>query len=319
LPFNEKFKKFLGIKTKEELEETKTPKEKFIEFIKSLLWAAVAAFFIITFIAQNTRIPTGSMESTILVGDFVIVNKFIFGSTSPRYIPFTEIKLPYFRLPAIRKPRPKDVVVFEYPGDQDELYPGESQRPGSIPRGTNYVKRLVGMPGDIIFIKDKVLFVNGKEFFRPPCVQYLSPVPQPVGMVEPDMFPPGKQWNRDNYGPLRVPRKGDMIRLTVDNIKEWEIIIDREYGKRVVDIKNSTVTIEGQPVASYTLKKNYYFMMGDNRDVSADSRFWGFVPDDMIVGTGFITLFSWDRDIPFSEFGKLIGSIRPERTLKLIH
>jgi len=319
LSFKELLKKLAGIKNQEEIEKEKTPKEKFKEFIKSLLWAAVAAFFIITFIVQNTRIPTPSMEGTILVGDFVLVNKFIYGSTSPRYIPFTEVQLPYFQLPAIRDPRPKDVVVFEYPGDQDELYSGESGRPNSMPRGTNYVKRLVGMPGDVIQVKDKVVFVNGKEFFRPPCIQYLSPVPQPAAIVEPDISPAGKQWNRDNYGPIKVPKKGDVINLTLENIKEWEIIIDREYGKRVVDIKNSAITIEGKPVTSYTIKKNYYFMMGDNRDESADSRFWGFVPRDMVVGQAFITLFSWDREIPFSEIFNLIGSIRPDRVLKLIH
>ena len=79
------------------------------------------------------------------------------------------------------------------------------------------------------------------------------------------------------------------------------------------------VTINGQPVSSYTFKKDYYFMMGDNRDDSLDSRFWGFVPEDLIVGEAFITLFSWDREIPFSQLFKLLGSIRLERVLKLLH
>lgn len=319
MTFKERLKKFAGIKTLEELNKVQTPKEKFIEFIKSLLFAGVAAFFIITFVIQNTRIPTPSMEGTILVGDFVIVNKFIFGSTSPRYIPFTETQLPFFQLPAIRDPRPKDIVVFEYPGDADELYAGESKREGSMIRGTNYVKRLIGMPGDVIEVKDKVVFVNGREFFRPPFIQYLSPVPQPSYMVERDIFPPGKQWNRDNYGPLKVPKKGDVIQLTPENVQEWKIIIDREFGKHVVDIQNSQVTIEDKPVTSYTIKKDYYFMMGDNRDASADSRFWGFVPRDLVVGEAFITLFSWDREIPFSEIFKLIGSIRLDRVLRILN
>jgi len=319
LSFKVGFKRFIGIKLDEEEAEEKNGFDKLKEFMESLFFAAIAAAFIITFFVQNTRIPTGSMEGTILVGDFVLVNKFIYGSSSPRYIPFTEIQLPYFQLPAFRNPRPKDIVVFEYPGDQDELYAGESKRPGSIERGTNYVKRLIGMPGDKVEIKNKVVFVNGKEFFRPPHIQYLSPVPEKEGYGDPRVFPSDRQWNADNYGPIRIPKKGDVITLNASNINEWAMIIDREYGKRVVEVRDSVITIEGRPVKNYTLQKDYYFMMGDNRDDSMDSRYWGFVPRDNIVGEAFITLFSWDRDIPFTEFFKLIGSIRLERVLKLLN
>src|SRR4030042_326664 len=112
----------------------KTPQQKFWEFIKNLFFAAVAAFLIKTFFIETSRVPTGSMERTILVGDFLFVNKFIYGSSSPRNIPFTNIELPYFQLPAIREPEPKDIVVFEYPGDRDELKPREI---------SNYVKRCI--------------------------------------------------------------------------------------------------------------------------------------------------------------------------------
>lgn len=311
MSFKDSLKRFVGIKTEEELKKVKTPKEKTKEFFESLLFAGIAAFFIITFVIQNTRIPTGSMEGTILVGDFVLVNKFIFGSSSPKYIPFTEVEIPYFRLPAIREPRRKDIVVFEYPGDRDQLVPNEL--------GVNYVKRCIGLPGDTVQIINKVVFVNGKEFWIPPHIKYLNPYAKPKEYVEPRIFPKGMPWNEDNYGPLIVPKKGYRIRLTPDNVEQWRTIIDREYGKRVVDIEGNVVTIEGMPVTYYTLKKDYYFMMGDNRDDSLDSRFWGFVSRDMIVGEAFITLFSWDRDIPFSQFIKLIGSIRPERILKLLH
>jgi len=107
LSFKDGLRKFLGIKTEEELHRKKTFGEKVKEFIESLFFAAIAALFIITFIIQNTRIPTGSMEDTILVGDFVLVNKFIYGASSPRYIPFTEIELPFFQLPAFKNQRLK--------------------------------------------------------------------------------------------------------------------------------------------------------------------------------------------------------------------
>jgi signal peptidase I len=314
LSFQEKLKKIFK---KKEKKEPQTPAEKFKEFIKQLFYAAIAAFFIITFIIQNTRIPTGSMEDTILVGDFVLVNKFIYGSSSPRYIPFTEISLPYFTLPAIKDPKPTDIVVFEYPGDRDQLEPTE--------KGVNYVKRCIGTPGDTVEIRDKVVFVNGKEFWRPPYIKYYRGMigshlrPLPKGYAEPRIFPRGMPWNEDNYGPLVVPKKGMTIPINIYNIEQWRTTIDREYGKRVVEIRGNVVYIDDQPVSSYTFKKDYYFMMGDNRDDSLDSRFWGFVPRDAVVGEAFIVLFSWDRDIPFSEFFKLLASVRTDRILKLIH
>lgn len=311
MSFKSGLRKFLGIKTEEELKRKKTFPEKVKEFIESLFFALIAALFIITFIIQNTRIPTGSMEDTILVGDFVLVNKFIFGASSPRYIPFTEIALPYFQLPALKEPKAKDIVVFEYPGDRDQLV--------ADPVAVNYVKRCIGTPGDTIQIINKVIFVNSKEFWIPSHIKYLNPYVKPKEYIEPRIFPKGMPWNEDNYGPLIVPKKGYTIRLNIDNVEQWRTIIDREYGKRVVNIKGNLVTIEDVPVTKYTFKKDYYFMMGDNRDDSLDSRFWGFVSRDMVVGEAFITLLSWDRSIPFSDLFRLLGSIRPDRILKLLH
>lgn len=311
MSFKSGLKKFLGIKSKEEINKPKTPKEKTKEFFEQLFFAVIAAFLIITFVIQNTRIPTGSMEDTILVGDFVLVNKFIYGSSSPKYLPFTNVEIPHFRFPALKDPHRGDIVVFEFPGDRDVLYPTE--------RGVNYVKRCIGTPGDTILIVNKVVYVNGKEAWIPPHIKYLTPYAKPKGVVEPRIFPRGMQWNEDNYGPLVVPYKGYKINLNPDNVEQWEILIDREYGKRVVDVKNNVVTIEGIPVSTYTFKKDYYFMMGDNRDDSLDSRFWGFVARDMVVGQAFITLFSWDREIPFSDLFRLLGSIRLDRVLLLLH
>ena len=311
-----KSNKFLFWKKKER-KKPETFAEKIIEFFRQLFWAAIAAFFIITFIVQNTRIPTGSMQDTILVGDFVLVNKFIFGSSSPKYIPFTEIEIPFFRLPAFKDPKPKDIVVFEFPGDKDQLFASE--------RGVNYVKRCIGTPGDTIEVRDKVVFVNGKEFWRPPFIKYykgrygsfLKPIPK--GIAESRIFPKGMPWNEDNYGPLVIPRKGSTIPLNKYNVEQWRTIINREFGEIVVELKNDVVMIKGTPVSSYTFKKDYYFMMGDNRDDSLDSRFLGVVSRDMIVGEAFIILFYWDRDIPFAQLNKLFSSIRTDRILLLLH
>lgn len=311
MSFKKAIRRFFGIQTEEERNRIRTPKEKVIEFFEGLLYAAIAALIIITFIGQNTRIPTGSMEDTILVGDFVIVNKFIYGSSSPRYIPFTEIALPYFTLPAIREPEHGDIVVFEYPGDRDQLVPDELN--------VNYVKRCIGLPGDTVQIIDKVVFVNGKEAWIPPYIKYLAPFTLQKDKINPRIFPKGKPWNEDQYGPLVIPKKGMTIELSASNVEEWRTVIDREYGYRTVTINQNKVYIEGKEVNSYTFKKDYYFMMGDNRDDSMDSRYWGLVPRDLVVGQAFLVLFSWDRNIPFSNLFKLLASVRLDRVLKLIN
>lgn len=310
MSFKDSLKKFVGIKTEEELHRVRTPKEKAKNFIETLLFAFIGAMLIKTFLIESSRIPTGSMESTILVGDFVLVNKVIYGSSTPRNIPFTDIALPFWTLPSFREPERKDVVVFEYPGDRDEL---------AHPRIMSYVKRLIGLPGDTVEIRDKVVFVNGKEFWRPPHIQYLNDYPRPKGMAEPRIFPAGMPWNEDNYGPLVVPKKGDVIPLTVQNVRQWSTLIDREHEKRVVSVSGNQVLIDGKPVSSYTIQKNYYFMMGDNRDNSLDSRFWGFVPRDKVIGQALIIYWSWDPEIPFSDFFSLLGSVRLNRIAKLIH
>lgn len=311
MSFKKALKRFIGIKDPEELKVEKSTKQKIVEFFESLFYALLAALFIITFFFQNTRIPTGSMEGTILVGDFVIVNKFIYGASSPRYVPFTEIKLPYFTLPGFKEPKRYDIVVFEYPGDRDELVPKELN--------VQYVKRCYGLPGDTLEIRDKVIFINGEQAWIPPNIQYLMPVPVPKGQADPQIFPLGSQWNRDNYGPLYIPKKGDKIKLTPQNALGWKTIIDREHGERVVSVIGDKVTIKGVEVTEYEFQKDYYFMIGDNRDDSADSRFWGLVPRDLIVGEALIVIWSWDREIPLTSPFKLIGSSRLDRALKLLH
>lgn len=290
-------------------QEDKTQLQKFVEFIKNLLFAAIAALLIKTFFIETSRVPTGSMEKTIMVGDFLFVNKFIYGASSPRNIPFTDITLPYFQLPAIREPKKGDIVVFEYPGDRDAMY---------SPVYMNYVKRCIAEPGDIIEIRDKVVFINNKQNHIPKHIQYLSKYITPKEYAQPDIFPKGSGWNKDNYGPLKIPSKGDTLQLSRNNIEWWRTIIDREFGKRVVSVKGDDILINGKVVKNYVMKKDYYFMMGDNRDDSADSRFWGLVPRDKIVGEALMIYWSWNPAIPFSDFFKLLSSTRFDRIAKIV-
>ena len=289
----------------------KTSQQKTLEFFKNLFFAAIAALLIKSFFIETSRVPTPSMENTIMVGDFLFVNKFIYGSYSPRSIPFTNISLPYFQLlPAFSDPEPSDIVVFQFPGMRDEMKAAEIQ---------SYVKRCIGTPGDTIQVVNKVVFVNGKEFPIPPNIQYRNPNTMPQGYSDPHIFPKGADWNSDYYGPYVIPKEGDIIALSVDNVERWRTIIDREFGKRVVSVKDSTVLIEGKPAANYEIRKDYYFMMGDNRDNSLDSRYWGLVPRDAVVGQAFFIYWSWNPAIPFSKFIKLLSSVRIERLAKLVY
>ncbi len=286
-----------------------TQLQKIIKFLRGLLFAVIAALLIKSTVLETSRIPTGSMEKTILVGDFLFVNRVVYGLSSPRNIPFTSIELPYFTIP-IGDPERYDIVVFEYPGDRDELKHKEL---------LTYVKRLIGMPGDTIEIKDQVVFINGKEAWIPPHIQYLKPYPIPKGVARPYIFPKNSGWNEDNYGPLVIPKKGDVIHLTPENIETYRMLINRDYGRYVVTVNGEEIYIDGKPAKTYTIKQNYYFMMGDNRDDSADSRFWGFVPRENIIGKAWIVYWSWNPKIPMSDLFRLLGSVRWNRIMKIVH
>jgi len=193
------------------------------EYAESILIAILLALVIRTFIVQAFKIPSGSMEETLAIGDHILVNKFIFGSK----IPFTDS-----RILTIRDPRQGDVIVFEYPEDPSK----------------DFIKRIVGGPGDTVEVKEKRVYVNGKLYANP------HEVHKEADIVPKEMNP------RDNKAAVTVP--------------------------------------EGS-----------YFVMGDNRDRSYDSRFWGFVSGEQIKGLAFMKYWSWNKDkfrVRFGSIGKLI-------------
>ncbi len=185
-------------------------KTKLRENTEAVIWAVVLFLVIRTCIVQSFEIPSGSMENTLLVGDYLLANKFIYGIT----IPWTSYKVLKFR-----NPHRGDIVIFRYPRD----------------RSQDFIKRVIGVPGDEILIRNKQVYVNGIPYRNPHELH-----------TDPFIIPRG-QSVRDNYGPVRVP-------------------------------------------------KDSYFMMGDNRDSSYDSRFWGYVKDSDIVGEALIKYWSWDKD-----------------------
>ncbi|MCB2229260.1 signal peptidase I [bacterium] len=187
--------------------------------IKQILIAVVLALIIKTSIVEAYKIPTASMEDTLLVGDFLLANKFVYGAQVP---------LTSWKLPAISEPERGDVVIFIFPGDGV----------------TKYIKRCVGIPGDTIQIKDKVLYVNGKEFPNPPLSKFVDTTDSGEQVIQSRGI--GGRKSRDNYGPYIVP-------------------------------------------------SHSYFMMGDNRDNSYDSRYWGPVPEQLILGQAMVIHWSWDE------------------------
>lgn len=296
-----------GNKTTEAVNDS--PYRKTFELVKVILFSVCIALIIKSFFIEAFRIPSGSMEKTLLVGDYLLVNKIIYGAASPKTLPLTDIPIPYFRLPAFSSPHKNDVIVFEWPGDMNELVPHEP---------ANYIKRCVGEPGDTIFIKDKVLYVNRVKLKNPPESRFTHSRLLPQGTRGGGTFPSGKAWNKDNYGPLVVPKKGDVIILTPQNVESWRTIIDREFGRRAVNVNGTDIDIDGQKTNSYTFKNDYYFMMGDNRDESSDSRFWGFVSRDRIIGKAIMIYWSWDLD-EGGDFFKSISTLRISRLCRLVH
>lgn len=277
------------------------------DVVKDFVFVVVAFLFLNSFVIASFEVPTGSMENEIMTGDFLFVNKFIFGGSTPRTIPLVNIRVPWFRVPGFRKVDRGDVIVFEFPGNRDEIR-SDFQF---------YLKRCVAMSGDTIRIARRVLYVNGKPAPIPRNIKFDNYSEKVAGRIEEGIFPKGSGYNEDNWGPEIVPTKGDVIDINASNFERWKTFIGRE-GHVAVLRRDGTVMIDGVPTTSYSVKRNYYFGMGDHRDNSLDSRFWGYIPEENIVGTPMIVYWSWDPKIElFNIFSKL-SSIRLGRVGTII-
>jgi len=193
------------------------------EYTKAIIIAIIIALFIRTFVVQAFKIPSGSMKNTLLIGDHILVSKFIYG-----------IKIPYLRktMIPISDPKRGDVVVFIYPMD----------------RSKDFIKRTIAVEGDVIEIKNKKILVNG------------TPYDDGYGIYTDNIIIPRSMQPRDNFGPVTVP-------------------------------------------------KGSIFVMGDNRDQSFDSRFWGFVKLEDVLGKAFIIYWSWNRpnhSVRWSRLGHIL-------------
>lgn len=277
--------------------------------LKSLILLLILLMIIKGFFIDFFKIPTGSMEKTLLIGDYIAINKLSYKFSTPHNIPLTNIDIPHIDLFNIKKPENNDVIVFEFPGQLNEYYP---------PYPFNYVKRVIGKPGDTVEIKDRKVYVNKVLLPNPPGNVFNTEIIG-KGKKDPKLFSLGKSWNIDNYGPIRVPKKGDKIELTRENIGCWGMLINRELERKTVSTEGSVITIGGKPVKNYTIRKDYYFVLGDNRENSMDSRYWGFVSSDSILGKALIVYWSWDPFISIFNFNNLYKSIKWDRIFKTIH
>jgi signal peptidase I len=255
-------------------------------FLKEL-GIVLGAFLVLnSFVLASFEVPTGSMENEIMTGDFLLVNKFVFGGTTPRTIPFTNTKIPAFK-------HETEASEFAY-----------------------YLKRCIALAGDTLQIVNKVVTVNGQPAPVPRNIKFSTPYAKPSSYPEDRIFPEGMRFNEDNYGPVVVPKKGMVIALTPENLAQWQVFIGREG--HACTLVNGAVHIDGQPQSSYTVARNYVFGMCDNRDNSLDSRFWGFIPEEDVVGSPLIVYWSWDPDISFFSLPQKLASIRWSRLGTLV-
>jgi signal peptidase I len=178
-------------------------------------------------------------------------------------------------------PKRGDIIVFEFPGSRDQVEPNEFQY---------YVKRCTALAGDTLVIRDKRMFINGTEQPDLPTVQHVN------GDVDPQdglrTFPESAMFTRDNWGPLRVPKKGDVIPLNDSTFYMYRVFILREGHQ--IDKNIDKVILDGHAAGSYTVEQDYCFGMGDNRDNSLDSRYWGFIPVKSVSGRPWLVLWSVD-------------------------
>jgi signal peptidase I len=275
---------------------------RFKEFLRIFLYSFLIALVIKVFLFEAYGIPTPSMENTLLVGDFLFVNKFAYGLESPRTIPLTAIRIPHVRLlPGYTAPSRGDVIVFEFPG----------QTALELPDVVPWIKRCAGLPGDTVEIAGKRVFVNGRRLADPPTVSFEAYM-RKQGEVEHGIFPTGMPYNRDWWGPVVVPCEGMQVDLSLESIDQWRKFIEQE-GHSIRFTTDGLIEIDGAVATSYTVERDYYLVLGDNRDNSNDGRFWGFVPEKNIIGKAALLYWSWDSSIPFSRPFELLGSIRWSR------
>src|SRR5688572_2251760 len=248
------------------------------EYFESAVVTVIMALFGMTFIVQAVKVPTGSMQNTITIGDHLLVNKFIFapGDSLP-FLPQREIQR-------------GDIIVFKYPGNQYD--PSRDNRPDNRPILTNYVKRVIGLPGDRIRFEGRNVIVNDQVI--------------PEHKIEATEHNPDDPENeKDPLTVLNSPERKPDEPYTVYYQPGDQLTAGDAFGDK----------------DEITVPDNSYFVMGDNRNNSEDSRYWGFVPRDLVIGRAMFVYWSFDEGAPPTDWGILgdfFRNTRWERTGTLV-
>lgn len=225
------------------------------------------------------------MAETLIPGDFILVNLAAYKLRTPGEIPFISSKLEQLVILKTGEPEINDLVIFKLPLADDD---------SSLYSNSSIVKRIVAGPGDTLQIIDKKIIVNGGEFLLPASLIRNFQDVKERGSEDKNIFYTGTGWNSDNYGPIVIPKEGDTLAINNDNIFKWQHLIIYEYGRRIVRKEGSVITIDGRPSKAYIVQKDQYFVIGDNFNNSHDSRYFGFINEDMIVGK--VMFIYWSTD-----------------------
>lgn len=268
--------------------------------ILACAWLVMQIFFVTTF-----RIPSDSMEPVMEAGDVVVINKWIPGARLfDLAASMNGEQVEIHRMPGIRKVKRNDVLVFNFPHPD-----GWDKIQMHIMK--YYVKRCIGLPGDTVSIREGVFHLNDQ---KEPLGN--GPSQQRINRTRPEDFPDGVYksfpydsiigWNIRNFGPLYIPKAGEVITMNRTHFVLYRKPIEWEQ-KGILEYRDSTVYLDGKPIQEYQFRKNYYFMAGDKGENSQDSRYWGLLPEEYIVGKA---AFVWKSVDPFT------GEFRWERFLK---
>lgn len=257
------------------------------KIFKVLFSVIIIAIIVKAFAIDAFRIPSSSMENTLQPGDFIIANKFAYNISTPKEIPFVNLTIPYATLFEIGKPEINDVVIFQFP----EGFESDSKK-----EGTKYIKRVVAGPHDTLRITEGNIFVNGKQITLPSSFKKPQLLDAESFTKEETVYPPGAKWNRLSYGPIIIPAKGDTIKISPENFERWQSVIVMDHGERSLLSEGTLVTLDGRAIFEYVLKQDHYFVIGDNFEDSMDSRNFGFITDNMIVGKAMFVYWSYDSE-----------------------